>query len=153
MKEEEICEVEKAEILEEFNDIRNELIYLVTNNLNGPENEKLDLQDFYLDTALYNLKKQQNREDCKKTEIYLKALIVAQDTISQYLLKNYWETMEVKGKVMCGIFVSTMATKYTLLPRNMEKVKRLAWVEEQRRVEQFLCFNKSFYPWIIKTEE
>ncbi|KAJ8944589.1 hypothetical protein NQ318_006002 [Aromia moschata] len=87
-KEEEICRDEKQAIMKEFLEIQSILTGLVTKNQEAPENEKLDTLEFYLDTALYNKKKEKNKEDCKHVENYLKALIVAQDEVTDHLIKN-----------------------------------------------------------------
>ncbi|XP_057663205.1 cilia- and flagella-associated protein 43 [Diorhabda carinulata] len=153
IKEAALCKAEKSEIWEEFYSIKSSLNYLVTNNINGPELEKIDLQEFFLDSNMYNQKKQKNREECKKTEIYLKALIDAQNVVTEYVKKTYWEPMGVKGKVVRGIFQRTIATIYTLLPYNEAAAKRLAWVEEQRKIEEFLSVHSVFEPWLKLTPE
>lgn len=80
-KEKEICLMEKTTMLQEFTEIKETLNNLVTNNIRGPDNERLDLLEFFLDTALHNHKKELNKQECKHTEIYLRALIVAQDKV------------------------------------------------------------------------
>lgn len=92
-EEERQCAVERNSILEEFWDIQKSVQQLVDANFSAPDNKKLDLLEFYLDTQSYQKKQQQNKEDCKQLETYLKCLIVAQDKVSQYIIKNYYETM------------------------------------------------------------
>ncbi|XP_076260442.1 cilia- and flagella-associated protein 43 [Rhynchophorus ferrugineus] len=151
--EEETCRVEKHKILKEFHSIQKSLVSLVDQNLDAAENEKLDLLEFYLDTTLYNKKQQQNKDDCKKTEIYLKCLVVAQDKVSSYIIKNYWEKMGVQWENILGIFSAVKATNYCLLPENYEKLSRLSWIEEQRKVEQFLSSQDTFEPWVWLSKE
>ncbi|XP_050507763.1 cilia- and flagella-associated protein 43 isoform X1 [Diabrotica virgifera virgifera] len=154
LKEEAFCKAEKNEILEEFYSIQSTLKSLVTSNLRAADIEKIDLLEFYLDTNTYNQRKAKNREECRKTETYLKALIEAQNIVSQYVTKTYWDPMGVRGKVVRGIFQKTIATIYTLLPRNEASIRRLAWVEEQRKIEEFLSVNCIFEPWLkIPPEE
>ncbi|XP_060535582.1 cilia- and flagella-associated protein 43 [Cylas formicarius] len=152
-REEELCKLEKNAVWNEFKDIQRQLRELVTRNLEGPENEKIDLTEFYLDTALYNVMQQNNKEDCKRTETYLRCLIVAQDKVSDYLIKNYWDKMGVIWQQIHGFFSATKATKYCLLPEDEKKLKRLAWAEEQRKVEQFLTSQDSFEPWVMVSRE
>ncbi|KAG5881166.1 hypothetical protein JTB14_024580 [Gonioctena quinquepunctata] len=142
------CREEKQEILAEFKDIKTTLNKMITNNLEGPENEKIDLLEFYLDTPTYNIEKHKNKEECKKKEVYFKALIEARDRVSQHIIRNYLDKMRVSGRIIRGIFHDVMATNYTMLPVDPAKVMRLAWVEEQRRVEMFLSANDSFRPWL-----
>ncbi|KAJ8921824.1 hypothetical protein NQ315_008456 [Exocentrus adspersus] len=152
-KEEAMCSTEKAEILLEFNDIKDTINDLVTKNIEGPDNEKLDLLEFHLDTALYNQKKELNKQECKNTEIYLKALIVAQDKVSKYLMENCWYTMDVKSQAVKGIFSKLNATNYALLPPDPIKESKLAWIQDQRKFEQFLRLRDSFEPWNVMTDE
>lgn len=147
-EEEKICRAEKESILEEFREIKETLISKVTHNMIGPENEKIDLLEFFLDTAVYNQKKLKNKEECKETEINMKALMVAQDKVTSYLKTNYLQPMGVVGKIIRGIFQRTMATNYVLLPHNETRTRQLAWIEELRKVEQYLSISATFEPWL-----
>nr|CAH7727119.1 unnamed protein product [Callosobruchus chinensis] len=153
-REEELCRVERKRIMDEFLSIKEALQELVTQNLEGPENEKIDLLEFYLDTSTYFQKRNQNKEDCRYMESYLKALIVAQDKVSEHIIKTYWEPMDVKGRLLKGIFVNTMCNLYVLLPPDQEGLKRLAWIEELRKIEKILASHDLFEPWLpLKKDE
>ncbi|VEN41838.1 unnamed protein product [Callosobruchus maculatus] len=153
-REEELCRVERKRIMTEFLSIKKALQQLVTQNLEGPENEKIDLLEFYLDTSTYFQKRNQNKEDCRYMESYLKALIVAQDKVSEHIIKTYWEPMDVKGRLLKGIFVNTMCNLYVLLPPDQEGLKRLAWIEELRKIEKILSAHDQFEPWLpLKKDE
>lgn len=152
-REREICAAEKESVLSEFEIIKSQLQELVTKNINGPDNEKLDLSEFYLDTALYNYKRDVNKQECKNTEIYLKALIEAQDKVSKYLMENCWHPMEVKTKMVLGIFSRTEVSNFPLLPPESFRSRQLTWVHEQRKVEQFLKIADNFSPWMIIDKE
>lgn len=152
-REKEICEAEKEIVLFEFEIIKSQLQELVTKNINGPDNERLDLSEFFLDTALYNYKKDINKQECKSTEIYLKALIEAQDKVSKYLMENCWHPMEVKTQMVFGIFSRTEVSNFPLLPQDSYHDRQLAWVHEQRKVEQFLKIPDNFSPWMIIDKE
>ncbi|KAJ8982465.1 hypothetical protein NQ317_000423 [Molorchus minor] len=151
-KEEEICKEEKDDIKKELKEIKSILKHLVTKNIEGPDNERLDMLEFYLDTALYNNKRDQNKSDCKNAETYLKALIEAQDEVSNHLMKNYWEPMDIRGKKACGIFSKSEIGNYVLLPTNQEQLRRTVWIAEQRKVEQFLS-KDTFEPWMMVPKE
>ncbi|XP_030768231.1 cilia- and flagella-associated protein 43 [Sitophilus oryzae] len=150
--EEKACRIEKEKIWAEFHDISKTLKALVDQNMETTENKKLDLMEFYLDTALYNKKQLQNKEDCKQTETYLKCLIVAQDKVSNYIIKNYWEPMGIQWGNILGIFSEVKATNYCLLPESQNQLDKLSWVEEQRKVEQFMSSQDTFEPWVWMTQ-
>ncbi|XP_050303153.1 cilia- and flagella-associated protein 43 [Anthonomus grandis grandis] len=151
--EEEQCRVEKNKILKEFQDIQNILQQLVSDNLEAPDNKKLDLLEFYLDAQSYQKKQQANKEECKELEIYLKHLILAQDTVSEYIINNYYKPMGVQWQTIMGIFSVQKATNYCLLPENPEQEFTLRWIEEQRRIEQFLSSQDTFEPWMPMSKE
>lgn len=147
--EEKLCRDEKQNILSELNKIRDTLKEMVTKNLTGPENEKIDLLEFYLDTESYNERKTKNKDECKTAEINMKALIVAQDKVTDHLKKNYLETMGSPGKIIRAIFQQTMATNFVLLPPVPGNEKLLAWIGELRKVEQYMFSRGAFEPWLI----
>lgn len=126
---------------------------MVTRNLEGPENEKIELTEFYLDTLTYSQKKAMNKIESKKLETYLTAQIEAQNKVSEHLQKHYLDPMDVKGIIIRGIFQTTMATSYTLLPPIPANIQRLKWIEELRKVQKFLALLGKFEPWIRMTKE
>ncbi|CAH1968983.1 unnamed protein product [Acanthoscelides obtectus] len=152
-KEKQLCRVERKRIMDEFLSIKRTLNDLVTQNLEGPENERIDLHEFYLDTSTYVQKRNKNIEDCRYMDRYLKALIVAQDKVSDHIIKTYWEPMDVKGRLLKGIFVNTMCNLYVLLPPDQESLKRLAWIEELRKIEKILATHDLFEPWLSMTKD
>lgn len=147
-KEQILCKEERSDILKECEGIRAELTALVTNNMEGPASERIDLLEFYLDTIHFNQTKMENRVECKNLQTYLKALIDAQNLVSKYIIKTYYEPMDVQGKIIRGIFQKTIASIYILLPPNEDELKKLARVEEQRKIEEFLSINCTFQPWL-----
>lgn len=151
-KEQKICQSEKTNILIDLKQIKMIINNLVTANINGPDNEKLELLEFYLDRGLYNQKTDLNKQECKKTEIYHKALIVAQDKVSKYLMENCWDSMQTKSQIVRGIFNRTEVSNFALLPQELV-IDRLDWVHELRKVEQFLKVSDCFTPWAILPEE
>lgn len=150
--EEKLCKGEKQDILVELNRIRDTLRAMVTKNLTGSENEKIDLLEFYLDTETYNEKKTKNKDECKTAEINMKSLIVAQDKVTNHLKKNYLQTMGVPGKMIRAIFQQSMATNYVLLPPVLGNEKLLAWIGELRKVEQYMFSRGGFEPWLYMSK-
>lgn len=142
----------KQELLKEFQNIKEILNEMVTRNMNGPENEKVDFVDFYLDTGNYNRKKLKNKRECKEMEIHMKALIIAQDKVTVYLKRTYLLPMGVIGKIIRGIFQKTMATNYVLLPQDEKRLRQLKWIEELRKVEQCMSNTATFQPWLKLTQ-
>ncbi|XP_019756358.2 cilia- and flagella-associated protein 43 [Dendroctonus ponderosae] len=147
------CKKERNKILSDFQYIQSVVQNLVTENLRAPENKTLDLLEFYLDAQAYHRKQQRNKKDCKELETYLKSLIIAQDKVSEYIIKNYYIPMGVQWHNIVGIFSAVKATNYCLLPENLARSQRLNWIEEQRKVEQYLSSQDTFEPWQTLTKE
>ncbi|KAL1501408.1 hypothetical protein ABEB36_006732 [Hypothenemus hampei] len=152
-EEERLCNEERAKILEEFTHIQKVVQELVDENFEAPDNKKLDLLEFYLDVPEYHRKQLKNKDECKEVESYLKSLIVAQDKVSEYIIKNYYEPMDVKWENIIGIFSAVKATNYCLLPDTELDIQRLQWIEEQRKVEQYLSSQDTFEPWQTMSPE
>ncbi|XP_066139211.1 cilia- and flagella-associated protein 43 isoform X2 [Euwallacea fornicatus] len=152
-EEERQCAKELSKILNEFQDIQNILINLVNQNVDGPENQKLDMLEFYLDIPSYHKRQQKNKEDCKELDTYLKCLILAQDKVSAYIIKNYYEPMVVQWQNILGIHSAVKATNYSLLPENHSQIKRFRWIEEQRKIERYLSSQDNFEPWLAMTKQ
>ncbi|XP_044262211.1 cilia- and flagella-associated protein 43 [Tribolium madens] len=141
------CKKERDSILAEFRSIQKELQELLTANLEGPDNEKLDMKEFNLNTTLYNQKAEFNRKLKKATELYLKNLIQAQNMISNYMVTNFWDKMKVPGAAIKAIFANFEVTNYVLRPPDLNREEVLNWIRHQRRIERYLSEMNSFHPW------
>lgn len=147
-KEAQLCARERASILEDFKVIQGEIQALLIKNLEGPDNEKIPIQEFNLDTEYAELLKKQSAKKCEETKNYLEALIVAQDKVTQWCKGYFWNRMWVQGKSIWSIFGNFDVQNYALLPEHPEKQRSLMSIVEQRRTEQFLAKHDSFKPWI-----
>lgn len=70
---------------------------LEKNYTNSPE-EKLPISAFYLDEGTKKVKRSKTQKRCIEIELYMKALIVAQDRQCEILKEKCWNTMETKGR-------------------------------------------------------
>ncbi|RZB40350.1 WD repeat-containing protein 96 [Asbolus verrucosus] len=147
------CKVERTAIVKEFKSIQEELQHLLTENIEGPDNEKLNLMEFNLNIKLYEQKAEHHKKVCKATEIYLKHLIEAQNQISQFMLDNFWAKMRIPGTAIKAIFAHFEVWNYVLLPKNVETEEILKWIRHQRRIERYLSEMNSFHPWVPMPEE
>lgn len=81
------------------------------NYTNLPE-EKLPISAFDLDEGTREVKRSKAQKRCNETELYLKALIVAQDRQCEVLKEKCWNTMETKGR---KLKVCVLHKQYILL--------------------------------------
>lgn len=147
-KESELCAEERAIILQDFKIIQSEIQELLTINLEGPDNEKIPIQDFNLDTEYADRLKSESAKLCEQTKNYLEALIVAQDKVTKWCKGYFWSRMLVQGQSIWSIFGNFDVQNYALFPERPEKQIQLLSTEEQRKTEQFLAKHDSFKPWI-----
>lgn len=138
--------------MEEFKLIQAEVQQLLSANLDGPDNEKLDVQEFNLDVDLKNRKIEESRETCTNTKEYLEALIQAQDNVSNWL-KNYcWNKMEVQGQEIRAIFQNFFVNNYVLLPSDDGVPKyELEVMQAVRKLEMQMSKEDIFEPWVPKS--
>jgi hypothetical protein len=73
-------------------------VALLKKNYINPPEEKVPVSAFYLDEKTRTEKIRRTQNKCKEVELYLKALIVAQDKLCETLKQRYWNTMETKGR-------------------------------------------------------
>ncbi|XP_031334791.1 cilia- and flagella-associated protein 43 isoform X2 [Photinus pyralis] len=146
------CAQERHDILLEFTKIQYEIKELLTKNLEGPENERLDIQEFNLDIALKQEKTLQSQEECKRTKQYLEALIVAQDNVSKWIKQFCWNPMKVQGQDLGAIFEEFIVENYVLLDHDVGfTTNTLEVVTELRNLEQNMSKGDSLEPWVPKT--
>jgi hypothetical protein len=147
------CHAERQAILYEFALIQRDLQELLTANIEGPENEKLDLKEFNMNTKLFEEKAEYHKKLRKATEIYLSHLIDAHNQISDYMVASYWEKMRIPGTAIRAIFANFEVNNYVLLPEDINREQILEWIRCQRRIERYLNNMSSFQPWEPIEEE
>lgn len=146
-KEHKLCIRERYHILEEFKIIQKEVQELLTNNIEGPENEVLDVQKFNLDTEYAEEQKLWSETRCLHTKTYLEALIVAQDNVTKWCKNYFWEKMQVQGKSLWAICDNFDIENYVLRSeeQNNDEINVIA---ERRRMEDLMAKYDTFRPWI-----
>lgn len=151
-REAEICAEERANILDEFKIIQGEVQELLTQNIEGPENEIIPIQEFNLEIEYANHLKSESIKKCEQTKAYLEALIAAQDKVTKWCKAYFWDRMFVQGKSIWAIFGNFDVENYVLLPNSNEKEAKAALVEQLRKTEDLLAKYDSFQPWMPYTE-
>ncbi|KAK9882218.1 hypothetical protein WA026_019732 [Henosepilachna vigintioctopunctata] len=146
-QERKLCEGEKASILAEFQEIREELRNLLNQNLEGPDNEKLDLVEFNLNTKYFDDMKEKNRVECKETEQHMKKYTAALNKVCDNIKKQCYDTMQVHQRKIVGISSGVNVQKYAILPPDGSKMEELSWVKEQMKLERFVNDDDTFRPW------
>lgn len=144
-----LCAIERTALLSEFKAIQTDLQQLLTENLVGPNNEKLDILEFNLDVQMLEEKTEINKKLCNATDIYSKELIQAQNEITRLLIETFWDTISVPSKVIQALYKNFEVDNYALLPINPRKLEQVKLIEERRKLEKYLAGqSNTFQPWI-----
>lgn len=144
------CEVQRKSIFKKFKQIQKFVQQLLSKNLEGPEDEYLDIQDFNLDTELKETKWHENHGRCKQTKTYMEKLVVAEDQVSEWIKEFCWNTMRNQGQTLFGIFSEIWVENYVLLPENPKDLELANFIEEHRILEEMMAHNEIFEPWVPK---
>lgn len=147
-KESEICAAERLSILQEFHAIQREIKKLLTKNLEGPENERISIQEFNLETNYVEHQRIRSLARCRQARLYLEALIEAQNKVSKWCKEYFWDSMFVQGKSIWAIFGSFDVQNYVLLHDCDIKSDALRKIEQQRRTEELMAKYDRFRPWV-----
>lgn len=145
-------EAQRQAILKEFKLIQEDAQQLLTENLQGPENERLPLQEFSLDIEKDTTKKNDSKKDCLLMKDYYEKLIVAQDNVTTWLRRSLWDPMFVQGKVIQAMFANFEVENYTLLAPDGKQQETIKFIEEYRAIENALALNDVFEPWSLMEE-
>ncbi|KAI4459081.1 hypothetical protein MML48_6g00013951 [Holotrichia oblita] len=145
------CATQRKSIIKHFKSIKKQVVALLTQNLEGPENEYLDIQDFNLDSELKEQRWLENNLKCKETKIHLEKMIVAQDKVSDWIKQYCWDTMAEQGKTIFGIFADIDVDNYVLLPEDVNNTEVSKYIEEHRVLEEMMANVEIFEPWVPRT--
>lgn len=143
------CDKERKDILQEFYEIRRNVQRLLTANIEGPDDEKLNIQEFNMDLEMKQLKIEQNHEDCKRMHAYLLALIAAQDKVSQWIKGLCWEHMSVQQVAIYAMYQNYSVTNYILMDMDYRCTDLIKPLQEYRRTEKLLSDYDMFRPWTL----
>lgn len=148
-KETQLCKDERQSILNEFKCIQQDIQELLTKNLEGPENERIPIQEFNLETDYAQEQRQRSKIECKRTKLYLERLIEVQDQVAKWCKINFYDKMSVQGKALWAIFDNFAVQNYVLLKdhgnNNQELISR---IEEQRHMEELMAKYDRFQPYV-----
>lgn len=148
-KEFQLCKNERESILNEFRCIQQELQQLFTKNLEGPENERIPIQEFNLETDFALEQKQQSKIECRRTKLYLEKLIEAQDKVAKWCKMYFHDRMGVQGKSLWAIFDNFVVDNYVLLKIQGSNEDIINKIGKQRRMEELMAKYDKFQPYLL----
>ncbi|XP_059620690.1 cilia- and flagella-associated protein 43-like, partial [Phlebotomus argentipes] len=133
-------------ILRDLDNLRREIGKLLDNNEVCPDEEKLPIHEFNLDSNhVENMIKRAERD--RQEEIgKMQEFIAAQNEITEWIRKSCWDQMSVKSTKVRGIFSSLFIENYPVLQIDEIWEKRLSQIMMWIRLENLTNSDK-FLPW------
>lgn len=148
-KETQLCKNERESIRNEFKCIQHDLQNLLTKNLEGPENERIPMQEFNLETDYAQEQRERSKIECKRAKLYLEKLIEVQDQVAKWCIKNFYDKMSVQGKSLWAIFDNFSVQNYVLLKvHGSIDEEFLRRIEAQRHMEELMAKYDRFQPYV-----
>lgn len=144
---------QRKQIIENFNAIKEVAVILLNHNLEGPKNERLELQEFNLDLQRKEDLTRAATYNCEKLKIYLEKVILEQDRISFAIKKKYWDPIDEPTKNLWAIFGNFDVQSYAVLPPDMDEAEKLERIQGYREIETICAKDDSFKPWTYLTDQ
>ncbi|XP_055684222.1 cilia- and flagella-associated protein 43 [Lutzomyia longipalpis] len=145
------CERQKYQerrdaILRDLDNLRREIGKLLDNNEICPDEEKLPIHEFNLDSnRVENMIKKAERD--RQAEIgKMQEFMAAQNEITVWIRKSCWDQMSVKSTKVRGIFTDLFIENYPVLEMNGIWEKRLSQILMWIQLENLTNADK-FLPW------
>ncbi|XP_066933494.1 cilia- and flagella-associated protein 43-like [Clytia hemisphaerica] len=160
-KEDEKYKTTKNNLKNEINNLRKQVLDMMSTNDQLPDIEKLDRFEFNMDTEERNALLV-GREQLLKE---LRAESELKDTAQQYLWsllkKECWDGMVTKGKNIIGFHSTIQVENYAMRERTPEEIEELDYVTQQLRIEQIEKGSRkanqppevSSYPSLLERQE
>lgn len=152
-EEEQVAKAIKIELYNRFQIVKKQVIKLLEANIFGPELEKIDLLEFFLHKKMREHKENMTDFECEWYRRWCKQTIEAQDKITSFLKKKYWDPMIIRRTKLRGIFANFEVENYVVFPGNemaeYQYQKNLRW----RRIEQMVRIHDALLCWLPTTDE
>uniref|UniRef100_A0A336L9U7 Cilia- and flagella-associated protein 43 n=1 Tax=Culicoides sonorensis TaxID=179676 RepID=A0A336L9U7_CULSO len=148
-KEEELHRIERTNILNEFSSLKAKLKELIDNNERMPVAERIDLDVFNIANEWTKILAEAAADERMREEKRMKDFIEAQTKVNETIVQKCWDSMEIKGCQIRGIFTKVCVDNYPLAivsdaKQNLKFRNALLW----RKLEVMASCKDEFLPWI-----
>lgn len=144
-------QTDRDSILTDLEKIKEKLKKIIDENENVPDNTKLDINEFNLNADETDKFLEEAQRDRLEKEAFLTKFCLSQSKITELILSNTWESIEVKGTTLRGLFTKLKVENYALIKSNKHINNDLARIILYRRAENLVNQGDMFEPWIPKT--
>lgn len=142
-----VCRFDREMLLKDLNETKATIQNLITLNLEGPENQMLELTEFNLNLNAYKELCKKTDDECEYLNKYYRKLIVEQDKVFNYIKTNFYDIMMVPERQLYALFQNHCVANYSLPLPNIEQLERIENIEEYEKLESLCAPTDRFYPW------
>ncbi|XP_063718204.1 cilia- and flagella-associated protein 43-like isoform X2 [Symsagittifera roscoffensis] len=125
----------KREILSEIKYLRKQHEAMIESNEAAPDIEKLERNEFVLDTDDYNRMKAEGDQQVAKAYESLELENLAKMFVRSVMKQECWDKMTIKGKSLRGFGKGMIVSNFPLCERSEKEKEELAFVTRVRKVE------------------
>lgn len=113
-KEEQLHRTERTNILNEFSSLKTKLKELIDNNERMPVAERIELDVFNIANEWTKIKAEEAAEQREIEDKRMEACIEAQSKVNEAIVQQCWNSMEIKGCQIRGIFTKVNVDNFPL---------------------------------------
>lgn len=151
-KEKETSESLRKDIILKVADLKQRLQVVVDTNEQKSEEEQLSIQDFNLNICAKDNMIQISLRKCELEKQQTFEFIDAQSKINDWILRNCWEPVQVKGVKLHGIFTQLTIENFPLMTEKICSPSDK--IQLNREIENTAALKDIFLPWRpIPTQE
>lgn len=148
-KEEQLNKTERTNILNEFSSLKAKLKELIDNNERMPVAERIELDVFNIANEWTKIKAEEAAQGRVLEEKRMEAFIEAQTKVNEAIVKKCWDSMQIKGCQIRGIFTKVNVDNFPLtimsaIKKNRALDNAMLW----RKLEVMASCKDEFLPWI-----
>eukprot|EP00118_Oscarella_pearsei_P015536 m.140476 g.140476 ORF g.140476 m.140476 type:complete len:1641 (+) comp38310_c0_seq5:24-4946(+) len=125
----------KAEIRESIAHLRENVLKKIQSNSEVPEIERLERQEFNLDTEEQHRLVAFSRKQIDKVKEDIELENIKKLYVTEMIRKECWDGMEVPGKTITGFGNNLEVRNYPIRKRTLEEVQELEFASMQRKIE------------------
>lgn len=144
-------QTDRQSMLADLEKIKEKLKKIIDENETVPSNTKLDINEFNLNADETDKFLDEAQRDRLEKEAFLTKFCLSQNEITKLILSSTWDSIDVKGTALRGVFTKLKVENYALIKSNEHIEKDLARIILYRRAENMVNQADIFEPWIPKT--
>ncbi|XP_065649701.1 cilia- and flagella-associated protein 43 isoform X4 [Hydra vulgaris] len=131
-EENEKCSTTKTKLYQDINELRCQVLNLISNNDQVPDIYKLERQEFVLDTKEHDFVLQQRENKINELRAQIEVENIRKQYIRYLIKQECWDNMLVKGYSLKSFVSNVKVSNYPMIKRSDAELKKIEAVNFQR---------------------